>query len=99
MKVRYTRRSRADLVGILDYLSTQNPQGARNVGRALEKTIEMIAEFPNAGRKSGEQDTRVLPVGRYPYLVYWGVEAGEVVIVHIRHAARRPWRGEGPAQP
>lgn len=99
MKVRYTRRSRADLIGILDYLMAQSPQGARNVRRAFEKTVEMIGDFPNAGRKSGEQDTRVLPVGHYPYLIYWAIEAGEVVIVHIRHAARRPWRGEWSVPP
>jgi predicted transcriptional regulator len=31
--------------------------------------------------------------GRYPYLIYWAVTAGAVWIVHIRHAARRPWEG------
>lgn len=95
MRVRFTRRSRADVLAILNYLDEHSPQGARNVRRSLKKTIEMIGDHPHAGRRSGEQNTRVLPAGRYPYLIYWGIEAGEVVIVHIRHAARRPWRGEG----
>jgi hypothetical protein len=34
-----------------------------------------------------------LPVGRYPYLVYWTVEADEAWIVHVRDGRRRPWRG------
>ena len=33
-------------------------------------------------------DVRVLPVGRYPYLVYHAIELTEVVIVHVRHGAR-----------
>jgi plasmid stabilization system protein ParE len=94
MKVRHTRRSRGDLVAILSYLEDRKPQGTRSVKRALKKAIELIGEYPNIGRPSGEQDTRVLPVGRYPYLIYWGVEADQVVIVHIRHAARKPWKGE-----
>jgi hypothetical protein len=32
--------------------------------------------------------------GRYPYLIYWSIEAGEVWIVHIRHAKREPWDAE-----
>lgn len=94
MKVRHTRRSRADLVAILNYLDERSPQGARNVMRALRRALELIGEHPHVGRHSGEQDTRVLPVGRYPYLIYWSVEGGEVLIVHIRHAARRPWKEE-----
>jgi len=33
-------------------------------------------------------------LGRYPYIVYYRVGRDEVAIVHIRHAARRPWEGE-----
>jgi hypothetical protein len=40
---------------------------------------------------SDEQATRVLPAGRYPYLIYWSVEGGEAWIVHIRDARRKPW--------
>jgi len=94
MKVRHTRRSRADLTAILSYLDDRSPLGTRNVKLALKKAIELIGEYPNVGRLSGEQDTRVLPVGRYPYLIYWDVEADQVLIVHIRHAARKPWKGE-----
>ena len=93
MRVRHTRRSRADLQAILDYIDSRNPQGARNVKRAIQKTIDLIGEHPQVGRPAGEQNTRVLPVGRHPYLIYWTIEAGEVWIVHIRHAARRPWDG------
>jgi plasmid stabilization system protein ParE len=91
MKVRYTPRARDDLEAIVSYIERHSPQGARNVMRAMQKTIELIGQFPHSGRLAGEQGTRVLPVGRYPYLIYWGVEGGEVWIVHMRHTARRPW--------
>jgi toxin ParE1/3/4 len=96
MKVQYTARGRDDLAAILTYIERRSPQGARNVARAIRKTVELIGEFPHSGRLAGEQDTRVLPVGRYPYLVYWSVEGDEAWIIHIRHTARRPWNpGEG----
>jgi toxin ParE1/3/4 len=93
MKVRYTRRANRDLTAILQYLSKYNPQGMRNVRRAAENTERLIGQYPLCGR-SGVKGTRVLPMGRYPYLMYWIVDADEVKIVHIRDARRKPWRGE-----
>lgn len=77
---------------VIDYLSNQNLQGAHNVKRALDATIDLIGDFPQCGKLAGEQGVRVLPVGRYPYLVYWSVEAGEAWVVHIRDGRRKPWR-------
>ena len=91
MKVRYTPRARDDLASILAYIEQRSPQGAHNVALAIRKTIDLIGQFPQSGRLAGEQDVRVLPIGRYPYLIYWSVEGDDAWIVHIRHAARRPW--------
>jgi plasmid stabilization system protein ParE len=93
MKVRFTPRARNDLAAILIYLDERSPKGARNVKRAIHKTIELIGQSPESGRRAGIQETRVLPAGRFPYLVYWSIEDGEAWLVHIRHAARRPWEG------
>ena len=91
MKVRYTPRAGADLKAILAYVEQRSPSGAGGVTRAMYKTIELIGQFPQSGRFAGEQGTRVLPVGRYSYLIYWSASDDEAWIVHIRHAARRPW--------
>jgi toxin ParE1/3/4 len=91
MRVRYTPRARDDLVAILTYIERRSPQGAHNVARAIRTTIDLIEEFPHCGRLAGEQGTRVLPAGRYPYLIYWSTEGDDVWIVHVRHTARRPW--------
>jgi len=61
MKVRYTPRARGDMDTILSYIDQRNPQGARNVARTMHKTVELIEQFPQAGRLAGEQGTRVLP--------------------------------------
>jgi plasmid stabilization system protein ParE len=94
MRVRYTLRARSDLQAIIEYIVERNPVGALNLKRAMNRTLELIGQYPAGGRRIGEQGTRVLPVGRYPYLIYWSVEAGEAWIVHIRHASRRPWQGQ-----
>ena len=79
---------------MLAYVEQYSPQGARNISRAPHKTVELIGQFPQSGRLAGEEQTRVLPVGRNPYLIYWSVEQDEARIVHIRHTARRPWNPE-----
>jgi plasmid stabilization system protein ParE len=94
MRVRYTLRARSDLQAIIEYIVERNPVGAPNLKRAMNRTLELIGQYPAGGRRIGGQGTRVLPVGRYPYLIYWSVEAGEAWIVHIRHASRRPWQGQ-----
>jgi toxin ParE1/3/4 len=94
MRVRYTPRAGSDLEAILRFLNEHSPQGMLNVKRALDNTARLIEQFPEGGRASRETGTRVLPVGRYPYLVYWTIYAGEAWIVHIRDGRRKPWKGE-----
>jgi hypothetical protein len=65
----------------------------RNVKRAIDNIERFIGQYPEGGRMSKETGTRVLPAGRYPYLIYWTVEAGDAWIVHIRDGRRKPWRG------
>jgi hypothetical protein len=66
----------------------------RNVKRAIENIIRLIAQFPQGGRVHGPSGTHVLPAGRFPYLIYWSIEADEAWIVHFRDGRRRPWKGE-----
>jgi plasmid stabilization system protein ParE len=93
MRVRYTRRAQKDLAAILAYIDTRSPPGARNVKLAIQKVIDLIGDHPEMGRLSGIEETRVISVGRYPYLIYWRILNEEVWLIHIRHAARRPWAG------
>jgi plasmid stabilization system protein ParE len=94
MKVRYTPRAVHDVEAILAYLNDRNPLVLNNLKRAFESTERLISQFPRGGKVSDASSTHVLPAGRYPYLVYWTIEAGEAWIVHIRDGRRKPWRGE-----
>jgi len=95
MKIRYTPRAFADREAIFDYIEKRSPQGARAVKQAIENTIRRLEHFPNSAPATNEPEIRELIVPRLPYKIYYRVVGQEVWIVHIRHAARRPWRGEG----
>ena len=92
MIIRFTRRARDDLSRILDHLDERSPRGALNVKLAIHRTIETIGQNPKIGR-TARGAIRGMPVGRYPYLVFWIVEAGVIFVLHVRHGARRVWRG------
>jgi len=52
----------------------------------------LIEEHPEAAQEMiGRPGVRRAPLIRYPYLIYYTIDADEVTILRIRHAARRPW--------
>jgi addiction module RelE/StbE family toxin len=90
MKVRYSRRAVADLAAIGDYVRPRNPRAAEAVEKRIRALIDQLEWFPFLGRATDDPAIRVLPVVRYPYLVFYEVSGEEVIIHHIRHGRRRP---------
>lgn len=90
MKLRYSRRAVADLIGIADYIRAQNPRAAEAVERRIRASIKQLEMFPFSGRPTDDPSIRMFPVVRYPYLVLYEVVGGDVVIHHIRHGCRGP---------
>ncbi|MBA3520308.1 MAG: type II toxin-antitoxin system RelE/ParE family toxin [Rhizobiales bacterium] len=90
MKVRYTLPALADLDAVLGYIETQSPQGARRVRLRLEALIELLADRPLLGARTDDPTIRRLTTPPYPYLVFYEVTGGEVVIHAVRHGARNP---------
>jgi toxin ParE1/3/4 len=89
MRVRYTPRAFSDLQDIYRYIEERNPVAARRVVTILERIVAGLADFPETGQRSDELDVRVLFARRYPYRVYYRLLSGEVLVLHIRHVARR----------
>jgi toxin ParE1/3/4 len=90
MKVRYTPRAFSDLDVIRTYIAQFNPAAAGRVVTLIEKIVTRLADFPESGQRADELDAHVVFSTRYPYRVYYRVTSDEVLILHIRHAAKRP---------
>ena len=90
MKVRYTRRALRQLAEILDYIDARSPQGADNVKRRLQAVIDLLADHPNSGRLTSKEGIRRAVARPYPYLIFYRADASGIVVLGIRHAARRP---------
>jgi plasmid stabilization system protein ParE len=81
------------LDAIDDYLRERNPRAAQEVIATIRQRIAGLAKWPRQAPVTDEKDIHVLFVGRYPYKIFYEIETDSVVIHHIRHTARRPWRG------
>ena len=88
LKVRLAPRAIADLDEIRAYLTERNPRAAERVRHRIEQAITTLSDFPGIGRPTHIAGVCVTTVLRYPYLVYYTTSDRELVIIHIRHAAR-----------
>lgn len=94
MKVEYTNRAIADLQKIAENSLAFGDAVALALEARINKVIERIADLPGSGATvAGRSDIHVIPLIRYPYLIFYRVLSDRVRILHIRHTARRPWRG------
>ena len=92
MKVRYSPRALAQLEEIHRYIAQHNPRAATAVVARIEELCEKLGEFPGMGAATDQPGVRLVPVVRYPYLIFYALitEINEVRILRIRHGRRRP---------
>jgi plasmid stabilization system protein ParE len=90
MRVVLSRLALAELDEILAYIAKQSPLGARNVEARFRHAFDLIGRYPEGPERLEQRpEVRRLPLGRYPYAVYYEVGSGLVTILRIIHGARR----------
>jgi toxin ParE1/3/4 len=90
VRLRYTRPALADLDAIFEYIAERSPTGARRVAARLQEAIELLPSFPSMGAETVNPRIRRTTISPYPYLVFYEVGDGEIIIHAIRHGARDP---------
>jgi addiction module RelE/StbE family toxin len=94
MRVRYTETALAELGDIFSYIAQHNRVAAAQIVARIEELAARLARFPQMGTPKYKPGVRMIPLRRYPFLIFYTVESDEVLILSVRHAARkRP--GEG----
>ena len=93
MKVEFTNRAVRDL---RDISAHSRDRFGERVATALEarlrEVVVQIARAPeSAPHVEQRPGMRVAHLGRYPFKVFYRIAEDSVRIVHVRHAARRPW--------
>jgi toxin ParE1/3/4 len=77
----------SDLDELRRYIADFNPAAAMRFSIRLRAAAESLSEFADRGRP-GPLGTRELAIVK-PYLVRYAVVAEEVLVISIRHGARR----------
>jgi toxin ParE1/3/4 len=92
MKVVYTAAALEDLDRIGEWLAKHYPAIAPTVELRIREVVGRIGRWPESARRSAKRPgVRVVPIGRYPYKIFYRVTGEAVEILHIHHAARQPW--------
>jgi toxin ParE1/3/4 len=96
MKIEFTNRAVRDLREIASH---SRQQFGERIAAALEARLQavfsQIAAAPeSAPRVEQRPGMRVVPLVRYPFKVFYRIVGDTVRVVHIRHAARRPWTSQ-----
>lgn len=93
MKVRYSKLALAELDAILSDLDAKNPAAAQRLEDRIRQVSERIGRFPQGFQEVAERPgVRRVPLVRYPFLIFYKIFAGEVIVLRVAHGARKePW--------
>jgi len=95
MKVEYSNRAVADLHKIsADSRRSFGDRAAEALELRIRAIVDRIGRDPlSAPEVEQRPGVHVVPLVRYPFKIFYRVFEDRVRIQHIRHTARRPWRG------
>ncbi|MEA2934124.1 MAG: toxin ParE1/3/4 [Variibacter sp.] len=88
IQVTVSARAKRDLTDIVLFLRKHNAEAARAFARRFDRRIKDLSQLPWIGRPRPDirPDFRSLVLA--PYLIFYIVESGGVVVVRVLHSSR-----------
>lgn len=90
MSLRLTRTALKQIEEALDYIAERSPQGSEAFRLRINAGLDILREFPRAGQETDRPGFRRLILTPHPYAIVYRLAADDVVIMRLRHTARRP---------
>ena len=87
----WTKPALDSLLGIIRYISRENPDAAQRFGTAVKSKTTRLASFPDSGRVVPEfpaSGLREIVLGNYRIIYRHLSDESSVEILTVRHAAR-----------
>lgn len=94
MRVRYTATALIEIDQIFSYIAEHSRSAAISFRERIERTVELLGEIPEMAQIADESGVRRTPVRSYPFVIFYAVAGDELVVLHVRHAAKRPLTDE-----
>jgi toxin ParE1/3/4 len=89
MQVVWTEPALDGIALAYDYIFEFNPRAAMHVADTLRTEGDSLEHFPYRGRPVPRTNMREL-ISSYPYIIRYRIEGDRVIILRVRHTARRP---------
>jgi plasmid stabilization system protein ParE len=89
MQVVWTEPALDGIALAYDYIFEFNPRAAMHVADTLRAEGDSLEHFPHRGRLVPRTNMREL-ISSYPYIIRYRVEGDRVIVLRVRHTARRP---------
>ncbi|WP_315764807.1 type II toxin-antitoxin system RelE/ParE family toxin [Sphingomonas sp. Y38-1Y] len=87
-KVVWLRPAIVEIDQIAAYVRVFDPTAAERLAASLYALGESLSEFPNRGRPASNGARELVTLR--PYIIRYLVLGDEVLILRVRHGARRP---------
>jgi toxin ParE1/3/4 len=92
MRVRYTDPAATELDESISYLREHAPTYAADFADSIDRAVGELLENPFSAPETEMPGIRRKYVRRFKHSIFYTVQSDEVVILHVRHAARQwPW--------
>lgn len=88
IKLEWLELARSDLLGIINYISDDNPDAAQRLKNDIEAKIEQLFDFPKIGRPGRIEGTREL-VALANYIIVYQEYDFSIRILRVLHAAQQ----------
>jgi plasmid stabilization system protein ParE len=89
MKLIFTSAALADLDDIHSFVSVNYPSVVPSLERRISAVLARIEQWPKSAREVDVRSgTRVVPLIRYPYKIFYRIVGDRIEILHIHHTAR-----------
>lgn len=91
MRLRYSKRARRQLENIHNYIHQRNPEAATRVIARIQRSANLLVDFPSLGPHGVIAGTRELVVVGLPYIIVYRPakdDAAMIDILGIYHSAQ-----------
>jgi len=89
VKVRWLDEAVLDLKAVRAYIARDNPTAAADIARRIREAVQILIDYPAAGRVGRVPHTREVVVSGTPYILPYRIKANAVEILRVLHAAQK----------
>ena len=92
MKLRYSDPAADELAQSISYFRDHAPSLVADFADSIDDAAAQLLDNPYLVQETDMPGVRRWYIRRFRYSIFYVIEGDELVILHIRHAARRwPW--------